>query len=616
MAADVAAYIQNGALFIAESAGEPGGQNGVQIMEVAAGTMRVIGLQTDDGGVSSVNGHTSQDFSGISSLFINLGGGNDRVVVGDLSSHPSITHLESVYINVDGTNQPNSYGFDWDKVTVRNLVTTGILDIRTGVGNDIVTVADSIVGNDDLDNLNVYTGEGSDAVNLDNVDVKGNLLISSADNASTAADSDQISMLTVTAHNGIIVETGSGKDTLTATDVTSTGGILFDLGAGNDTATMNSVRAHDDFDTKMGDGDDTLSVTFLSANRLTLDGGANGNVGDALTTGIDGQTNLVSEVNWELINGHVPPPPFKPFSSISALPAAASSTTFAVSWSGTEPGGPGIASYNIYVSDNGGAFTPWLTGVTTTSATYAGQFGHAYGFYSVAVDNGGLAQATPIGAQATIELVQAADVNGKYVVAVYSDVLNRAPDPDGLNYWTQLLDSGSPPSKVAESIAHSAEYYANFVIKPDYLKLLNRAADDAGVANSTALMKNGLTDQQLEADLVASDEFFTDAGGANTAWVDGIYQKLLSRQADASGEAYWDGQLAAGVSRSDIAQRIAGSTENNTQLINDDYFHYLGRAADAGGLDYWLGQFAAGKANEDIVAGFTGSAEYYKAHTS
>ena len=427
MAADVAAYIQNGALFIAESAGEPGGQNGVQIMEVAAGTMCVTGLQTDEGGVSSVNGHASQDFSGISSLFVNLGGGNDRVVVGDLSSHASTTHLESVYINVDGTNQPNAYGFDWDKVTVRNLVTTGILDIRTGVGNDIVSVADSIVGNDDLDNLNVYTGEGSDAVSLDNVDVKGNLLVFSADNASTASDSDQISLQTVTAHNGMFVETGSGKDILNATDVTSTSEILFDLGAGDDTATLNSVRAHDDFEMKMGDGDDTLNVTYLSANRLTLDGGDNGNVGDSLTTGIDGQVNLLSEVNWELINGHVPPPPWMPFSSVSVLPAAAATTTFAVSWSGAEPGGPGIASYNIYVSDNGGAFAPWLTGVTTTSATYTGQFGHIYGFYSVAVDAAGLVQATPNGAQATTQLVQAADTNGKYVVAVYSDVLDRAP---------------------------------------------------------------------------------------------------------------------------------------------------------------------------------------------
>ena len=65
-----------------------------------------------------------------------------------------------------------------------------------------------------------------------------------------------------------------------------------------------------------------------------------------------------------------------------------------------------------------------------------------------------------------------------------------------------------------------------------------------------------------------------------------------------------------------MAQGIAGSTENNTQLINDDYFHYLGRAADPGGLAYWLSQFANGQTNEDVIAGFTGAAEYYKEKTS
>ena len=61
---------------------------------------------------------------------------------------------------------------------------------------------------------------------------------------------------------------------------------------------------------------------------------------------------------------------------------------------------------------------------------------------------------------------------------------------------------------------------------------------------------------------------------------------------------------------------IAHSTENETQLIEEDYFHYLGRQADPEGLANWLAQFAAGKTNEDIIADFTGSEEYYKLHTS
>ena len=75
-----------------------------------------------------------------------------------------------------------------------------------------------------------------------------------------------------------------------------------------------------------------------------------------------------------------------------------------MSWSGSDdPGGSGIASYTIYVSTDGGAFTPWLQGVTTltTGEITPGLSGDTYAFYSVATDNVGNVQPTPTAAQAT-----------------------------------------------------------------------------------------------------------------------------------------------------------------------------------------------------------------------
>ncbi|HUY35650.1 MAG TPA: DUF4214 domain-containing protein [Pirellulales bacterium] len=77
-----------------------------------------------------------------------------------------------------------------------------------------------------------------------------------------------------------------------------------------------------------------------------------------------------------------------------------------------------------------------------------------------------------------------------------------------LVYWSDLLDQGTAISSIAQAIAHSDEYYANFVIRPAYLNLLDRAADDGGVAYWTAQMDDGVTDQELEADLVSSPEFY------------------------------------------------------------------------------------------------------------
>jgi ELWxxDGT repeat protein len=209
------------------------------------------------------------------------------------------------------------------------------------------------------------------------------------------------------------------------------------------------------------------------------------------------------------------------------------------------------------------------------------------------------------------------DAHQLFVMAVYEDVLARAPDPGGLAHWTQLLDNGTPASSVAQNIGHSGEYYANFVITPAYLRLLGRAPDPLGLQGWTNAMVGGLTDQQLEAGFAASPEFYANAGGTDAGWVTAVYNLLLGRPPEPGAVPFWAGQIhAPGQSLSTVALRIATSNENNTDLINQDYFNYLGRSSDPAGLTFWLSQFAAGSSNEDVIAGFTGSPEYYNNQTS
>ncbi len=89
-------------------------------------------------------------------------------------------------------------------------------------------------------------------------------------------------------------------------------------------------------------------------------------------------------------------------SSVAPLPAYERRTVFDVSWSGTDASdGSAIASYTIYVSDDGGPYTAWLTNTTLTAAPFVGQDGHTYSFYSVATDNAGNVEPVPTSAQAT-----------------------------------------------------------------------------------------------------------------------------------------------------------------------------------------------------------------------
>lgn len=74
-----------------------------------------------------------------------------------------------------------------------------------------------------------------------------------------------------------------------------------------------------------------------------------------------------------------------PTSQVQPLPAAENSVNFTVQWAGADVGS-GIQDFTIYVSDNGGPFTPFQTNSTATSAQFMGQTGHTYGFYSIARD--------------------------------------------------------------------------------------------------------------------------------------------------------------------------------------------------------------------------------------
>lgn len=94
----------------------------------------------------------------------------------------------------------------------------------------------------------------------------------------------------------------------------------------------------------------------------------------------------------------------KPTSQVQSLAASQSTTSFPVSWSGTDQGA-GVVDYTIYVADSSGPYLPWLTDVISTTDTYNGQVGHTYQFYSVARDNVGNVEDTPTAADATTSII-------------------------------------------------------------------------------------------------------------------------------------------------------------------------------------------------------------------
>jgi hypothetical protein len=217
-----------------------------------------------------------------------------------------------------------------------------------------------------------------------------------------------------------------------------------------------------------------------------------------------------------------------------------------------------------------------------------------------------------LGAELTqnfVLLVQAT-ANQHYVTAIYKDLLGHGPDPEGLAYWSDQLDYGDSRVTIINLFDHSTWYYGP-IVESVYQKYLGRTPDAGGLAFWIQRMFDGLTDEQLEASLIASPEYFQHAGGANRSWVDAMYQDLLGRQPDSAGEAFWVGQLQLGVSRYSVALGFAASRERESQHLMAEYRKLLGRPAGNQEIDYWLGQFEQGVSSEDILTGLVTSDEYY-----
>ncbi len=76
-----------------------------------------------------------------------------------------------------------------------------------------------------------------------------------------------------------------------------------------------------------------------------------------------------------------------PVTGIRMLNGTQRDEGFTVSWTGTDA--TGVASYDVQVSTDGGAWTDWLLGTTTTSGTWLGNDGHGYAFRSRGRDTKG-----------------------------------------------------------------------------------------------------------------------------------------------------------------------------------------------------------------------------------
>ncbi len=150
------------------------------------------------------------------------------------------------------------------------------------------------------------------------------------------------------------------------------------------------------------------------------------------------------------------------------------------------------------------------------------------------------------------------------VAAAYDGLLGRTSEPEGLAYWTDLIESGARAGDVVAAIGDAVEY-RRLVVSTLYGAILQRTPDDGGLTFWSEGLSDRFSAGSLAVELYASEEFFLRSGGTDGQFIDGLYGSLFGRVAEEAGRSYWVGLIDDGTSRAAVAREILRSTEGVLQ---------------------------------------------------
>jgi Domain of unknown function (DUF4214) len=171
--------------------------------------------------------------------------------------------------------------------------------------------------------------------------------------------------------------------------------------------------------------------------------------------------------------------------------------------------------------------------------------------------------------------------------------------------------------QVVQGIRNSIEHFTQEVTD-FYLTLLNRAPDPQGLQNWVQQLQAGMREEQIAFFFLDSPEYLSKG---DKHFVDAMYQSLLGRSFDAAGEASWLNQLgddasgnpthSATLTHEQVISAFLFSTESLTRLTEGYYEVFLLRPADAAGLNGWLANLQGGAPFLSIAQQFLSSDEFY-----
>jgi hypothetical protein len=198
----------------------------------------------------------------------------------------------------------------------------------------------------------------------------------------------------------------------------------------------------------------------------------------------------------------------------------------------------------------------------------------------------------------------------RFVEALYTDFLHRTGDlsnPNDAGAWVTALFRGTSQATVANAIARSGEALG-VDVDGLYQRFLSRAADAAGRAAFVGYLQKGGTLEGVSQIMLASQEY-QSLFPTPSAFIQSLYQNLLHRTGSTAEVNAWLAILPQ-LGRAGVARDFLSSAEFRAWEVEDDYAHLLHRTQppSAAELNAWVNS-SFDLLTIDVL--FTSSAEFW-----
>jgi uncharacterized protein YkwD len=249
----------------------------------------------------------------------------------------------------------------------------------------------------------------------------------------------------------------------------------------------------------------------------------------------------------------------------------------------------------VFVDSNGNGkydIGEGLAGVTITVAGVGSTTTYDSGGYSIPV-NPGTYTVTATGGGLGAPIVRTVTVSSSnyrlnlspsaldsnsvtYVRNLYQTILGRPGTEGEVALWAPVLQGSAGTAGVASAIEQSAEARTRLVNSWYTVYLGRRAQNGEEQVWVNALLK-GAKEEDIQAAILGSDEFFAHAGWNNESYINALYAALLNRAGTMPEVNGWLATLPA-VGRTQVASRFVHSTEYLSGMVASYYSSLLHRS--------------------------------------